>query len=146
MRLTGFLLALLVIGLAALPGSSETSATQPPETSLVGDYYYAGLDGSGHKIVEGTLSITSVEADSLNGNWQFHKVRRGGKIGPQVGTGKLIGQITDGQIYINLNPNMADNNVHLRGTLEGRRFHGTWSFDGFAGPMAKGTFEAKKRK
>lgn len=146
MRLTGFLLALLIIGLAALPGSSASSTAQPPETSPVGDYYYAGLDGSGHKIIEGTLSITSVEADSLSGNWQFHKVGRARKIGPQVGTGKLIGQIKDGKIYINLNPNMADNNVNLRGTLEGRLFHGTWSYNGFAGPLAKGTFQAKKIK
>jgi hypothetical protein len=145
MRLTGFLLALLVIGFFALPGSSASSATQPPKTSPLGYYHYTGYDGNGYKIVEGRLSITSIESGVLKGNWQFHKVRNVAKIGPQVGAGSLTGEINNGEIYINLNPGMADNNVHLRGTIEGRRFHGIWSFDGFAGGMNKGTFEARKR-
>jgi hypothetical protein len=145
MRLTGLLLALLVVGSFTLADSSASGVTQPPKTSPLGSYRYTGYDRNGHKIVEGRLSITSIESDTLKGNWRFHKVRAAGKIGPQIGAGDLTGEVNEGEIYINLNPGMADNNVHLRGRIEGRRFHGTWSFDGFVGGMNKGTFEARKR-
>jgi len=119
----------------------------------VGDYQYTGYDKKGHKIVEGRLSITAVEtrriesAESIQikGNWQLNKVGNQEKIGPQVGSGDLIGSIIKGEIYINLNPNISDSNVNLRGTIEGRRFHGTWSFNGYAGAMNQGTFEAIRK-
>jgi hypothetical protein len=51
----------------------------------------------------------------------------------------------NGEININLNPNIFDNNVILRGIIEDRRFHGTWSFSGFAGKLSEGTFEATRK-
>jgi hypothetical protein len=67
------------------------------------------------------------------------------RIGGQVGTGELDGSIIKGEIIIDLNPKMNDANVYLRGTIEGRRFHGKWSFNGYAGPISEGTFEANRK-
>jgi hypothetical protein len=119
----------------------------------VGDYQYTGYDQSGGKIVEGQLSITSVESRriqseetiQLKGNWQLNRVGNQEKTGPQVGSGELIGSIIKGELYINLNPNISDSNVFLQGTIEGRRFHGTWSFKGYAGAINQGTFEAIRK-
>lgn len=119
----------------------------------VGDYQYTGYDKSGGKIVEGQLSITSVESRriraeetiQIKGNWQLNKVGNQEKIGPQVGSGELIGSIIKGQVHINLNPNISDSNVILKGTIEGKRFHGTWSFNGYAGAINQGTFEATRK-
>ncbi len=36
-------------------------------------------------------------------------------------------------------------NVYLHGAIEGRRFHGTWSFKGYAGAITEGTFEAIRK-
>lgn len=99
---------------------------------------------------EGRLSITSVEqrrigseeSTQIKGNWELRKVGTQEKIGPQEGSGDLIGSIIEGEIYINLNPNISDANVNLRGTIEGKRFYGKWSFDGCAGAISRGTFEA----
>jgi hypothetical protein len=119
----------------------------------VGDYQYTGYVRSGDKIVEGQLSITSVESRrirseesiQLKGNWQLNKVGNQEKIGPQVGSGELIGSIIKGEVYINLNPRISDSNVILKGTIEGKRFHGTWSFNGYGGAINKGTFEATRK-
>jgi hypothetical protein len=119
----------------------------------VGDYEYTSYDKSGGKVVEGQLSITSVESRriqsgesiQIKGNWQLNKVDNQEQIGPQVGSGELIGSIIDGEIYIDLNPNISDSNVVLKGTIQGKRFHGTWSFNGYAGPINQGTFEAARK-
>src|SRR6266542_3597010 len=65
--------------------------------------------------------------------------------GTQVGSGDLVGSIIKGEIYINLNPNISDSNVNLSGTIEGIRFHGTWSFNGYAGALNQGTLAATAR-
>ena len=135
--------------LACSPRKSVEQKTPFPS----GDYQYTGFDRQGGKVVEGRLSITSVESRrigagesiQIKGNWQFKKVGNQEQIGPQVGSGDLIGSIIEGEILIDLNPNISDSNVNLRGTIEGRRFHGTWSFDGYAGAISKGTFEATRK-
>jgi hypothetical protein len=49
------------------------------------------------------------------------------------------------EIYLDLNPNINDANVLLRGKIEGKRFHGTWSFNGYSGRVTGGTFEALRK-
>ncbi|HKC62073.1 MAG TPA: hypothetical protein VKB86_00440 [Pyrinomonadaceae bacterium] len=110
-------------------------------------------DQKGDKVVEGRLSITSVQTKriqseeqiQLKGNWQLNKVGNQERIGDQVGSGNLVGSIIQGKVYINLNPNIADANVLLEGTIEGKRFHGTWSLKGVAGTISQGTFEANRK-
>jgi hypothetical protein len=134
----------------ACSASNSTEQTKPFPT---GDYQYTGYDSDGGKMVEGQLSITSVESRrirseesiQLKGNWTLNKTGSQEKIGPQVGSGEFVGSIIKGELYLNLNTNMADNNVMLKGTIEGKRFHGTWSFNGYAGPINKGTFEAVRK-
>lgn len=119
----------------------------------IGNYQYSGYDKSGRKIVKGRLSIISVqpnrnkheESYEIKGYWQLNKIGDPKMIGPQTGTGELVGSIDKGEIYIDLNPHMNDNNVILQGKIEGRRFHGTWTYSGFAGPIGEGTFEATRK-
>lgn len=119
----------------------------------IGDYLYTGYDKDGGRIVEGRLSITSVEPNrnkheesyEIKGHWRLNKIGNPEKIGPQVGTGDLLGSVDEGEIYIDLNPNMNDNNVILQGKIEGRRFHGTWGYSGLKGAINQGTFEATRK-
>jgi hypothetical protein len=125
----------------------------PSTPSEIGDYQYTSYDEKGKKVVEGRISITSSErrrndaeeTTELKGNWELKKVGKQKTIGAQEGTGELIGSDDNSEIYLNLNPHHSDANVILRGKIEGQRFHGTWSFNGFAGPIIKGTFEATKK-
>ena len=119
----------------------------------LGDYEYTSYDEKGDKVVQGRISITSSELrrigseqqTQLKGDWELKKIGKQQPIGRQEGKGELMGSIVKGEIYLDLNPNMSDANVILRGKIEGKRFHGTWSFNGYAGPVTKGTFEAIKK-
>ncbi len=132
---------------------STAKNAEPQKSALIGDYQYTGYDKKGGKAVEGRLSITSVESKrirsevvtQLKGNWQLNKVGTQEHIGPQVGSGELVGSIDKGSIWIDLNPNISDANVFLNGTIEGKRFHGTWNFKGYAGTISEGTFEANRK-
>jgi len=123
-----------------MPGNNEQSKPFP-----LGDYQYTGYDKNGDKIVEGQILITSIEKNRIKGEWQLNKIGNSEKIGPQVGTGALIGSVIEGKVYINLNPNMSDSNVNLKGSIEDGRYKGTWSFDGYAGGINQGTFEATRK-
>lgn len=119
----------------------------------VGDYQYTSYDEKGAKVVEGRISITSTEqrrigseeSTQLKGNWELKKVGGQETIGNQVGSGDLIGTINKNEVDINLNPNISDANVYLRGKIDGKRFHGKWTFSGYAGPVSTGTFEATRK-
>jgi hypothetical protein len=152
MKITSLYLLILTLScyvLACSPPNNIEEAKPFP----TGDYRYTGYNKSGGKMVEGQLSITSVESRriqseesiQIKGNWQLNKVGNQEKIGGQVGSGELIGSIIKGELYLNLNPNISDSNVILKGTIEGKRFHGTWSFNGYAGPLNQGTFEAIRK-
>jgi hypothetical protein len=152
MKIASSYLILLTLSCYVIACSSLNTGEQKTPFP-VGDYQYTGYDKQGSKVVEGRLSIMSVEPRrigsetqiQIKGNWQLNKVGNQKQIGPQVGSGDLIGAIIKGEILIDLNPNISDSNVNLRGKIEGRRFHGTWSFDGYAGSISKGTFEAIRK-
>lgn len=132
---------------------SIAKTSDQPKPFPVGDYEYTSYDEKGDKVVQGRISITSSEprrigseqSTQLKGNWELKKVGNQEHIGKQEGKGELIGSIDKGEIYLNLNPNISDANVVLRGKIEGKRFYGTWSFIGYAGPTIKGKFEALKK-
>jgi hypothetical protein len=144
---------LLVLILVSIVACSKSYVIGQAKPFPVGDYQYGGYDKKGTKIVEGRVSITSVETKrigsedtiQIKGNWQLNKIGNPEHIGGQTGTGDLVGSIIKGEIDINLNPNISDAIVYLRGTIEGRRFHGKWTFSGYAGPINEGTFEAIRK-
>ena len=70
----------------------------------------------------------------------IHSARR-------VGAANLDDSIINGEVIIDLNPNMsdADANVCLNGHIAGGRYTGTWKFIGHAGLVIQGTFEAVKK-
>lgn len=143
---------LLLIGDASA-GSMPKFIERPKPLLRIGNYQYSGYDKSGRKILKGRLSIISVqpnrnkheESYEIRGYWRLNKIGDPKMIGPQTGTGDLVGSIDKGEIYIDLNPHTNDNNVILQGKVEGRRFHGTWRYSGFAGPIGEGTFEATRK-
>jgi hypothetical protein len=135
------------------PINSPPTVTPQPQNSLVGEYQYSGFDDKGIKITEGRLTVASVEPrrvgnetqTQIKGSWELREVVHRDQIGKQAGKGELIGGIVDGEIILDLNPNISDANVILKGKLDGNRLRGTWSFNGYAGPLSKGTFEAVKK-
>ncbi|HEY6118971.1 MAG TPA: hypothetical protein VIV66_03380 [Pyrinomonadaceae bacterium] len=137
---------LTVLSLVISVGAVECDSNKrPPKSSIVGVYEYSGYDKGGNKIVSGQVEITSVESDRIKGTWQLKAAGTLKDIGPQTGTGNLVGEINEDGVRINLNPNMADNNVTLAGKITGKVFRGDWSFSGFAGVINRGTFTATRK-
>ena len=111
--------------------------------AYAGTYNYAGYDSQGSLVVTGRLFM-SAATNLLTGTWSLQRVGSStADIGPQVGNGQLVGSGTGGQIWINLNPDWADNNVILGGNLMGNNFTGRWDYSGFTW-RAGGTFKADK--
>jgi len=144
-----FLITLSCYGLAC----SIAKPVDAQKPFPLGDYQYTSYDEKGDKVVEGRVSITSTEqrrigseeSTQLKGNWELKKVGAQEKIGDQVGSGDLIGTIKGDEVDINLNPNVSDANVYLRGKIDGKRFHGTWTVSGYTGPVSTGKFEATRK-
>lgn len=146
-----YLLILALSGYAL--ACSAAKPVEQAQSPLIGDYHYVSYDQKGERVVEGTLSITSVEKKRINsdevtevkGTWQLRKVGSQERIGNQEGTGEFIGSVIEGELSLNLNPNISDANVYVRGRVEGKRYQGRWSFRGYAGTLSEGTFEALKK-
>jgi hypothetical protein len=148
-----FICKLILVLACFAVGCSVARTSGRDKPFPVGDYQYRSYDDKGDKVVEGRISITSTELrrigseeqTQLKGNWELKKVGTQEHIGMQEGKGDLIGSLNKGEIYLNLNPNVDDANVILRGKIEGKRFYGTWSANGYAGPVIKGKFEATRQ-
>lgn len=111
-----------------------------------GGFLYRGYDESGAEAVTGWLLFSSETGESVAGSWQLQQVGNPGDIGPQIGRGRFEGSRDDqGNISLNLNPNMFDNNVFLWGRLQGDIYSGSWTYSGFEGVLREGTFDARRQ-
>jgi hypothetical protein len=110
-----------------------------------GDYEYHAYNLDGKQVATGRFHLAPIpDSREFVGRWDISRVGGANEadIGPQTGSGNLTGLRRRDALAIQLNPDMADNNVVLAGVLEGKRLDGTWDHSGFAGPMQRGTFRA----
>lgn len=108
---------------------------------------YITRDGEGNSLTEGLLTLPYPLQEGVRffGSWQAKYVgpiNQQDKVGPQINGGKLVGELTEGQLTLQLNPDMNDNNVLLIGKVDADRLTGTWEYSNFTGLANKGTFEA----
>ena len=110
-------------------------------------YLYKGFDTNGTLVVEGILNLGINTTNRVQGDWNLHEVKpnKMKPLGPQLGSGKLVGQTNGDKIDLNLNPGWADNNVLLDGQVTTTNIFGTWGYHGFAGKIVGGKFEAAKK-
>jgi hypothetical protein len=108
-----------------------------------GNYNYTAYDSLGSIVAVGTLSFEMKDSTNITGVWEIKKVGDPQNIGPQVGKGELVGGLSDGTLWIELNPEFRDNNVFLQGKLEKNKYNGKWFYSSFIGLTNWGTFEAE---
>ena len=147
-------LLLLACGLFGILACARRT-TLPPSTTgegaaavlaAAGIWSYRAQNAEGKTVAEGTLTLNRDEASLLSGTWHINPVGETLDIGPQIGDGRLEGYVDQGgTVHINMNPDYADNNVTLAGTVQGDRFEGTWSYATIAGVRSSGPFEASPR-
>jgi hypothetical protein len=124
--------------------SQDAGLVGPPQ-GPAGAFAYTSYDESGTPIVTGWLNINLTDPDSITGEWHLQKIGNPENIGPQVGAGIFIGGSYQNQLWVELNPEFADNNLQLVGTLRDQRLSGEWFWISFPGVTGQGTFEAVKK-
>lgn len=123
---------------------NDAAFVGPPQ-GPAGAFAYTSFDESGTLIVTGWLNINLTDPDSITGEWHLQKIGNPENIGPQVGTGALIGGSYENQLWIELNPQFRDNNLQLVGTLRDQTLSGEWFWISFPGVTGQGTFEAVRK-
>lgn len=109
-----------------------------------GAYAYTGYDSTGVKIVQGWIKINLDDTTNISGEWELDKIGNPENMGPQIGSGNIVGNLTNNQLFLNLNPQYADNNVFLICPYDNQKLAGQWNYSGFPGIINYGTFFAKK--
>jgi hypothetical protein len=110
-----------------------------------GAYAYTGFDSTGVKIVRGWIKIVFDDSIHISGEWELDKIGDPQNIGPQVGSGILLGSYDKRKIVIELNPDYVDNNVSLIGEWDENKIEGEWMYGSLHGIVNHGTFKAEKR-
>ena len=121
--------------------SSKDNSGIAPET---GDYSFTFSDSAGTKLIEGTLTLKTVENGKISGSYKnstvydstfsAYNLLKGGKFS---GTYKA-----NGDVGFNMNPLLADNNVYVGAKVSGDNISGNWSQTTMTGSKAKGKFTA----
>ncbi len=137
-----------VLGAAAALACSD-GPTGP--AWLNGFYSYTAADSGGTVLLLGQLDLVFRSDSSVTGSWTITwapGVDGTTEVGPQVGSGTLRGRLAPGDIFLDLNPGVADNNVFLAGAFVPQNmmvgFGGGWSYSTLVGPVAAGPFTAVK--
>jgi hypothetical protein len=121
-------------------------------------FNFVTADEQGDPLVRGTFTLPWPVApgQTVRGSWESRYVgpvstTKPGEelnaVGPQVGRGTLVAEREGGELRINLNPRMNDNNVTLHATVgAGDALAGRWDYATFRGVTAQGVFEAQRQE
>jgi hypothetical protein len=132
------------------PGTPQCLAGDFGPAAIAGTLDYVAWADSGTRLLEGVLTIAGQANQHVAGSWTIHwaagaDTANANDVGPQLGSGDLLGVVQDTTVLVDLTPNFADNNVALSGCITAAGFAGTWSHVGIAGEIAHGPFAATKR-
>jgi len=149
MRVNLTLLAALALSLVSWQCWDDVTALSGPDfpellvQGSAESYTYCAFDTSGTEVVRGVMLIVIDDSSRITGLWDLHRTDTGATmIGPQVGRGSLVGVREGKSVWMNLNPQYADNNVMLFGAITRAGIYGTWEYIGFPGVMNRGAFRA----
>jgi hypothetical protein len=119
----------------------ETSAFELGD----GELRYHATTATGKPLLEGRLTLTFPTDSTVIGTWQIQwsaGADTTSPVGPQIGTGTLVGTRRADTLRLELNPDYADNNVSLHGVAMRGGLRGDWTWATIAGPSTSGPFSA----
>lgn len=122
-------------------GCKQTSSETIPGRA----YAYTSYDSGGVAVVSGWLTIIVSDSTAISGEWHFTPIGSPQSIGPQTGDGKLVGGINSEKVWIELNPQVRNNNLQLNGTLALGQFAGEWTWISYSGIANQGMFKAVRK-
>jgi hypothetical protein len=110
-----------------------------------GSYSYRSFNIAGELVGDGSLFISKVDSNIIEGNWSIRNIRNCVVCGPQYGSGYLTGRIESDSVYINLNPNNPENYVELVGEIKNDNFSGDWRWFELIVNSNRGNFKAVRQ-
>jgi hypothetical protein len=110
-----------------------------------GAFAYTGFDSTGVEIVRGWIKFDFDDSTTISGEWELDTIGEPQNIGPQIGSGNIVGSLVNDQLHLNLNPQFVDNNVFLTCPNNDQKLEGQWIYSGFPGVINSGSFVAEKK-
>jgi hypothetical protein len=110
---------------------------------LTGTWKYRAFDAHQHLAAEGKIALHTNPpqgATAYAGTKSILQILPVSKVGPHGGHGPIVATLSGVSVSVNLNANMVDNNILLKGTLSGTHIVGTWGHSTIAGIRQKGAF------
>jgi hypothetical protein len=138
MKRLQIILLLLISFLLFIACSSQKAAGEFP----YGGYSYKSFNIAGELVGDGTIYISKVDSNLVEGNWAIRNIRNCNVCGPQYGNGYFTGSIDNDSLFINLNPDNPENYVELVGELNEEAFIGDWRWFELVVNSNRGTFKA----
>ncbi len=111
--------------------------------SRAGGFRYIARSATGAPLISGRIDLSFPDDSTVTGQWNFAWEPGADttlQVGPQVGTGELIGRQMGDTLLLQLNPEMADNNVGLTAIRGAGGYTGEWTWSAFTGPRSSGSF------
>lgn len=130
---------------ALLLCSACSGGPSAPAAMRAGGFAYSASTPAGDPILNGRISFEFTDDSTVTGTWSITWVEGADttlEVGPQVGSGLLVGTRHGDTMMIQLNPNYADNNVGLVAVPTAKGWRGEWEWVAFAGPRSRGPFTA----
>lgn len=129
------------LGLLIACSGAPAEGTGP----LPGSFHYTALDTMGHALLAGQVVFTFPDDSTLTGRWTIAWLPGADTtipVGPQVGSGVLVGTSRGDTLLVQLNPTNADHNVALLAVPAADGYSGQWQWITATGPRTWGTFVA----
>ena len=115
------------------------------ETAPPGAFNYTSYDSSGAPIVNGWFTLINSDSTHITGEWHLTATGSGKRIGPQMGNGKLVGGVNGEKFWIELNPQVRNNNLQLNGIFSRDSLEGQWTWFNNEGIANQGRFHAVRK-
>jgi hypothetical protein len=122
-----------------------TGAPVDPTALRTVGYHYSARSATGQPLLSGHLELGFPDDSTLRGTWVIAWVPGADTtiaVGPQVGSGDLVGSRRGDTLLVQLNPTNADNNVDLQAVVGADGYAGRWEWITITGPRTAGTFVA----
>lgn len=146
MRLIPFLFATAVALTAAC---DDGPASDPLQLAGGGQFKYTANAEAGAPLLEGTFALRWSDEGSeegvVVGTWNVGWAPGADTtlgVGPQVGSGYLVGMANENGVYLDLNPGSKFDYVRLFARVDKGTIIGDWEWTQVAGPGAGGNFRA----
>lgn len=135
---------LSLLSLILLIGVANCNRYESPARSILGQYEFVAHDNSGQRAFTGTISLTSLDQNHVNGQC---KVIREKDAAPSIldQTPICQGLIDGKKVTIDFAPFLDDGGLIFEGEISEDRMSGLWMFKTIAGTQPQGKFEAVKK-